>query len=69
MKNLNVMKFEIFCENMPPHAGADLGGGGGGIGRPSSGIRPPADQKGPPLVLFEKSIFSQPTLKFLYWRQ
>ena len=31
---------------------------------PASGIRPPADPKGPPLILFEKSIFGQPTLKF-----
>ena len=30
-----------------------------------SGIRPPADPKGPPpLVLFKKSIFGQPTQKF-----
>ena len=35
--------------------GADLGGGGDA---PSpSGIRPPADPKGSPLVLFKKSIF------------
>ena len=35
-------------------SGADLGGGGG---RPlPSGIRPPADPRGPPLYYFEKSI-------------
>ena len=45
--------------------GADLGGGGGGGRTPfTSGIRPPADPKGPPLILFQKSIFGRPTLKF-----
>ena len=34
--------------------GVDLGGGGGGA---LSGIRPPADPKGPPLYYFEISIF------------
>ena len=29
---------------------------------PSSGVRPPADPKGPPLVLIKKSIFGRPTL-------
>ena len=44
--------------------GADLGGGGGGADAPPpSGIRPPADPKGPPLVLFKKSIFCRPTQK------
>ena len=32
-------------------SGADLGGGGG-AGAPSSGIRPDADPKGPPFVIF-----------------
>ena len=40
------------------HSGVDLGGGGRWSGRPlSSGIRPPADLKGPPLYYFEISIF------------
>ena len=34
----------------------------------SSGIRPPADPKGPPLILFKKSIFGRPTLKFFQRR-
>ena len=38
--------------------------GGGVRSRPLSGIRPPADPKGPPLILFQKSIFGRPTLKF-----
>ena len=42
------------------------GGGKGGVARtpPSSGIRPPADPKVPPLILFQISIFGRPTLKF-----
>ena len=44
-------------------AGADLEGGGG-ADAPSLGIRPPADPKGPPLILFQNSIFGRPTLKF-----
>ena len=39
-------------------AGADLGGGGGG-GRPPSGIRPPADPKGPPFDTFSEIHFWQ----------
>ena len=35
--------------------GADLGGGGGG--RPPSGIRPPADPKGPPFDTFSEIHF------------
>ena len=48
----------------------ERGGGGGGGGRTpsSSGIRPPADPKGPPLILFQKSIFGRPTLKFFLRR-
>ena len=40
-------------------AGADLGGrcGGGGGGRPLSGIRPPADPKGPPFDTFSEIHF------------
>ena len=38
----------------PVNAGADLGGGGGGV-LLFSGIRPPADPKGPPLYYFEIS--------------
>ena len=44
-------------------------GGFRGADAPSSGIRPPADPKGPPaLILFQKSIFGRPTLKFFYRR-
>ena len=54
-------------------AGADLGGKGGRPPPPPpSGNRPPVDPKGPPLVLFKKSIFGRPTLKFFLrrlWRQ
>ena len=32
-------------------SGADLGGGGGRDGHPFSGVRPPADPRGPPFVL------------------
>ena len=40
-------------------AGADLGEAGGGGGRtpPSSGIRPPADPKGPPFDTFSEIHF------------
>ena len=39
-------------------AGADLGGGGGGGGRPfPSGIRPPADPKGPTFDTFSEIHF------------
>ena len=38
------------------YTGADLGKGGGG-GRPSSGIRPPADPKGPPFDTFSEIHF------------
>ena len=38
--------------------GADLGGAGGGCGRPlPSGIRPPADPKGPPFDTFSEIHF------------
>ena len=43
-------------------SGADLGGAAGG-GHPFSGIRAPGDTKGPPFILFQKSIFGRPTLK------
>ena len=43
-----------------PCSGADLGGDA-----LSSGIRPPADPMGPPLILFMKSIFDRPTFFFL----
>ena len=45
-----------------PQTGADLGGLE--VEALISGIRPPADPKGPPLILFKKSILSRPTLKF-----
>ena len=35
-----------------PKSGADLGGGGGGADAPSSGIRTPANPKGPPFGTF-----------------
>ena len=38
--------------------GADLWGGGGLDAFFFSGIRPPADPKGPPLYYFEITIFS-----------
>ena len=39
-------------------AGADLGGsGGGGADAPPSGIRPPADPKGPPFDTFSEIHF------------
>ena len=43
--------------------GADLGGGGG---RPSSpqGFDPLPTERVPPSILFQKSIFGRPTLKF-----
>ena len=48
------------CEvgEIPPYAssGADLGGAGGGR-RPPSGIRPPADPKGPPFDTFSEIHF------------
>ena len=37
--------------------GADLGGGGGGRIPPPSGIRPPADPKGPPFDTFSEIHF------------
>ena len=48
----NVLRFE---------SGADLGEGGDAF---PPEIRPPDDPKGPPLVLFKKSFFGRPTLKF-----
>ena len=46
--------FEFFSSS---GAGADLGGGGGGADAPSSGIRPPADPKGPPSDTFSEIHF------------
>ena len=48
---------------MESYPGADLmGGGGGGCGRlSSSGIRPPADPKGPPFDTFSSEIHFWPT--------
>ena len=44
-------------------SGADLGRGGE-ASPPPSGIRPPADPKGPPFDTFKKYSFGWPTLKF-----
>ena len=59
-------KFEVLRSNIlvmakySGHAGADLGGGGADA--LSSGIRPPADPKGPPLNYFElKSFLKAPS--------
>ena len=46
-------EFKTIEYTMP--SGADLGGGGGV--RPSSGIRPPADPKGPPFDTFSEIHF------------
>ena len=43
----------------------DLGGGGGEGAPLSSGIRPSADPKGPPLYYYEIYIFGWLTLKIL----
>ena len=71
MKNLNVMNFEIFCENMPPHAGADFRGGAVDwtpFLRDSTPCRP----KGSPLWYFLRNPFwptyPKISLKRL-WRQ
>ena len=48
----------------PPHLGADLGGGAGGADAPPQGFDPLPTQRVPPLILFQKSIFARPTLKF-----
>ena len=49
-------------------SGADLGGGGGGGGGGADaspqGFDPLPTQRVPPLILFQKSIFGGPTLKF-----
>ena len=45
--------------------GADLGGGGGRK-PPSQGFDPLPTLRVPPLVLFKKSIFGQPTLKHCF---
>ena len=46
-------------------AGADLGGGGaGGRTPPLQGFDPLPTQRVPPLILFQKSFFGRPTLKF-----
>ena len=55
------------CEvgEIPPYAssGADLGGAGG-ADAPPQGFDPLPTQRVPPLILFQKSIFCRPTLKF-----
>ena len=51
-----------YSTNLLSKSGADLGGKGGRP-PPPSGIRLPANPKGPPLVLFKKSFFGRPTLK------
>ena len=38
--------------------------GGGRFSPRPTRIRPPADPKGPPLVLYKKWVFGRPTLKF-----
>ena len=43
--------------NFTIHSGADLGGGGGGADALFSGIRPPADPKGPPFDTFSEIHF------------
>ena len=55
----------LFCLtkfNQSSGAGLVRGGGGGADALFHSGIRPPADPKGPALVLFKKPIFGRPTL-------
>ena len=42
---------------MRSQAGADLGGAWGGADAPFSGIRPPADPKGPPFDIFSEIHF------------
>ena len=39
-------------------------GGGGGADAPPQGFDPLPTQRVPPLMLFQKSLFGQPTLKF-----
>ena len=61
-------EFKTIEYTMP--SGADLRGGGAYA--PSSGIRPPADPKGPPFDTFSEIHFCRPTLKFFQrrlWRQ
>ena len=59
---------QYIWNNKDKGAGADLGGGlwGGGGGRTPSPqeFEPLPTQRVPPLVLFKKSIFGLPTLKF-----
>ena len=54
--------------NSIKYSGADLGGGGGGGGGADAplpqGFDPLPTQRVPPLILFQKSIFGRPTLKF-----
>ena len=45
-------------------SGADLGGGGVGRPPPPQGFDILPTQRVPPLILFQKSIFGRPTLKF-----
>ena len=49
-------------------AGADLGGGARGADAPPSGIRPPADAKGPPFDTFSEIHFWPTELKFFLRR-
>ena len=69
-------KIHTFFKRKPLTTGADLGEGGGGGGRGQTpftqGFDPVPTQRVPPLILFKKSIFGQPTLKIFkrrLWRQ
>ena len=70
----NSVPFQFYCpkkrgknfqrNNKIECRGGFRGGAGGVDALSSSEIRPPADPKGPPLILYQKSIFCRPTLKF-----
>ena len=64
-KLIQVQKWQIWDQANTPHVVADLGGGAGAFADAfSSGIRTPADPKGPPLYYFEIPICGRLTLKF-----
>ena len=54
----------MLCANR----GGFRGGGGGGDAPPPQGFDPLPTQRVPPLILFQKSIFGRPTLKFFLRR-
>ena len=60
LKNTAINRSSYSLTNMKDmcsYTGADLGGRGGGRPPPPSGIRPPADPKGPPFDTFSEIHF------------